>query len=102
MLSVNGGYADTAGFLALQGLFTAHVTGNIVTMGAAFVFGSSGVVAKLLALPVFCLVVALARVLGRALADRPGGGEFESRVSTRSGRSTPRRRAVRMELPWVQ
>ncbi len=35
LLSFNGGYADTAGYLALQGLFTAHVTGNIVTLGAA-------------------------------------------------------------------
>jgi uncharacterized membrane protein YoaK (UPF0700 family) len=57
LLSFNGGYVDTAGFLALQGLFTAHVTGNFVTIGAALVFGTSGVVAKLLALPVFCLVI---------------------------------------------
>ena len=51
LFSINGGYVDTAGFLALQGLFTAHVTGNFVTIGAALVFGTSGVVAKLLALP---------------------------------------------------
>jgi uncharacterized membrane protein YoaK (UPF0700 family) len=71
LLSVNGGYVDTAGFLALQGLFTAHVTGNFVTIGAALVFGTSGVVAKLLALPMFCVVVGLARVLGQAMAHRP-------------------------------
>jgi uncharacterized membrane protein YoaK (UPF0700 family) len=35
------------------------------------VFGTSGVVAKLLALPTFCIVVALARILGRALAHQP-------------------------------
>jgi len=34
ILSLNGGYVDTAGYLALQGLFTAHVTGNFVTLGA--------------------------------------------------------------------
>jgi len=64
LFSINGGYVDTAGFLALQGLFTAHVTGNFVTIGAALVFGTSGVVAKLLALPVFCLVVAVVRGVG--------------------------------------
>lgn len=53
ILSLNAGYVDTAGFLALQGLFTAHVTGNFVTLGAAIAHGSSGIVSKLLALPVF-------------------------------------------------
>lgn len=67
LLSFNGGYVDTAGFLALQGLFTAHVTGNFVTLGAALVLGTSGVLAKLLALPVFCVVVVLVRLLGSRL-----------------------------------
>jgi uncharacterized membrane protein YoaK (UPF0700 family) len=62
LLSFNGGYVDTAGYIALQGLFTAHVTGNFVTIGSALVFGTSGVVAKLLALPVFCAVVIVTRV----------------------------------------
>jgi uncharacterized membrane protein YoaK (UPF0700 family) len=35
LLSVNGAYVGTAGFLALQGRFTARVTGNLVTAGAA-------------------------------------------------------------------
>jgi len=61
-LTFNGGYVDTAGYLALQGLFTAHVTGNFVTLGASLANGSSGVVNKLLALPVFCIVVLLVRL----------------------------------------
>jgi uncharacterized membrane protein YoaK (UPF0700 family) len=40
LLSFNGGFVDTAGFMGLQGLFTAHVTGNFVTLGAALVFGT--------------------------------------------------------------
>jgi uncharacterized membrane protein YoaK (UPF0700 family) len=68
VLSFNAGFVDTAGFLALQGLFTAHVTGNFVTLGASFVLGTSGAIAKLLALPVFCAVVIAARWLGTLLS----------------------------------
>jgi len=49
VLSVNAGFMDAAGFLALKGLFTAHVTGNFVTLGASLVTGTSGALAKLLA-----------------------------------------------------
>src|SRR5579862_6731466 len=68
VLSFNAGFVDTAGFLALQGLFTAHVTGNFVTLGASLVLGTSGAIAKLLALPVFCVVVIGARWLGTLLS----------------------------------
>jgi len=70
LLSFNGGYVDTVGYLSLQGLFTAHVTGNFVTIGAALVFGTSGVVAKLLALPVFCAVIIVTRLVGFILPAR--------------------------------
>lgn len=70
LLSFNGGFVDTAGFLGLQGLFTAHVTGNFVTLGAALVFGTHGVINKLLALPEFVVIVALARLVGHALRKR--------------------------------
>jgi uncharacterized membrane protein YoaK (UPF0700 family) len=70
VLSFNGGYVDTMGYLALQGLFTAHVTGNFVTIGAALVFGTAGVIAKLLALPVFCAVIVLTRLASIPLASR--------------------------------
>ena len=68
LLSLNAGFVDTGGFLALQGLFTAHVTGNFVTLGASLVLGTSGALAKLLALPVFCVVVIAARWLGTLLS----------------------------------
>src|SRR6202051_4383814 len=70
LLSFNGGYVDTAGYLALQGLFTAHVTGNFVTIGAALVYGTSGIVAKLLALPVFCIVIIVTRLISFNLPPR--------------------------------
>jgi uncharacterized membrane protein YoaK (UPF0700 family) len=69
-LSFNGGFIDTAGFIGLQGLFTAHVTGNFVTLGAALVFGTKGVLAKLIALPEFIGVVAIARLAGALLTAR--------------------------------
>ena len=70
LLSFNGGFVDTAGFLGLNGLFVAHVTGNFVTLGAALVFGTQGIISKLLALPEFILVIALARLAESALAQR--------------------------------
>jgi uncharacterized membrane protein YoaK (UPF0700 family) len=70
VLSLNAGFVDTAGFLALQGLFTAHVTGNFVTLGASLALGTSGTIAKLLALPMFCVVVIASRWFGTLLSHR--------------------------------
>jgi uncharacterized membrane protein YoaK (UPF0700 family) len=70
LLSFNAGFVDAASFLGLQGLFTAHVTGNFVTLAAALVLGTQGAVGKLLALPEFVAVVALARMAGVALTRR--------------------------------
>jgi uncharacterized membrane protein YoaK (UPF0700 family) len=70
LLSVTGGYVDTAGYLALQGLFTAHVTGNFVTLGATLVLGTTGALAKVMALPMFCVIVVAARLAGSALRAR--------------------------------
>ena len=77
--SFNGGYVDTAGFLTLHGLFTSHVTGNFVTLGAAIAYGNSGTVAKLLALPMFCAVIVLTRTLANRLHP-PGWRVLESAI----------------------
>lgn len=55
MLSFVSGFVDTVGFLGLFGLLTSQVTGSFVAAGAAFVHAESGLVAKLLAIPVFML-----------------------------------------------
>lgn len=68
LLGFNAGYVDTAGFLALHGLFTAHVTGNFVTLGASLVYGTAGALSKLTALPVFCLLVLLSRMISRRMS----------------------------------
>jgi uncharacterized membrane protein YoaK (UPF0700 family) len=70
LLSLNGGFVDTIGFLGLQGLFTAHVTGNFVTLAATLVSGTHGVIAKILALPEFVVVIIAARVVSAALQAR--------------------------------
>lgn len=70
VLSVNAGFVDTSGFLALHGLFTAHVTGNFVTIGASLVTGTSGIITKLLALPMFCIVIVLVRQLHYLLVEK--------------------------------
>lgn len=63
LLSFVAGFVDTVGFVALFGLFSAHVTGNFVLIGAAVAgSGHASVLGKLLALPVFVLTVAITRV----------------------------------------
>ncbi len=73
LLSFVAGYVDTVGFVALFGLFTAHVTGNLVLIGAALVRSGHGLITKLAALPVFVLVVGCTAlyVRNRAAAGKP-------------------------------
>ena len=52
LLAFTAGAVDTLGFIALFGLFSAHVTGNFVLIGAALTHDAVGLIGKLLALPV--------------------------------------------------
>lgn len=62
LMAFVAGFVDTCGFVALFGLFTAHVTGNFVLIGATLASPRPGILAKLLAFPVFILVVAATQV----------------------------------------
>ena len=71
VLSAVAGYVDTAGYLSLFGLFTAHVTGNFVTVGAALArHVPEGTVAKLAVIPIFMVAVATTTLIGRWLRRR--------------------------------
>jgi len=61
-LSFLAGYVDTVGFVALFGLFTAHVTGNFVLIGSELANPAHGVLIKFLAFPAFVAAVALTRM----------------------------------------
>ena len=64
-LSFLAGYVDTLGFVALHGLFTAHVTGNFVLLGRELVAPGNDVLLKLLAFPAFVAGVVAVRALVR-------------------------------------
>jgi uncharacterized membrane protein YoaK (UPF0700 family) len=63
------GYSDTLGFVAL-GLFTAHVTGNLVVLGSTVAHDEPGLLAKLMAFPMFVIGVAVTRHFALRAARR--------------------------------
>src|SRR5882762_5213877 len=67
VLSIIAGSVDAIGFLGLGGLFTAHVTGNLVILAAHLVSGSGAPVASMLSVPVFVAALGLTRLLAGAL-----------------------------------
>jgi uncharacterized membrane protein YoaK (UPF0700 family) len=67
VLSIIAGSVDAIGFLGLGGLFTAHVTGNLVILAAHLVSGSGAPVAPMLSVPVFVATLGLTRLLAGAL-----------------------------------
>jgi uncharacterized membrane protein YoaK (UPF0700 family) len=62
VLSTTAGAVDVIGFLALGGLFTAHITGNLVVLAAHYITGGFAEVGPLAAVPVFIVVLGAATV----------------------------------------
>jgi uncharacterized membrane protein YoaK (UPF0700 family) len=57
LLSTTAGAVDVIGFLALGGLFTAHITGNLVVLAAHYITGKFGQIGPLLSVPIFVIVL---------------------------------------------
>jgi uncharacterized membrane protein YoaK (UPF0700 family) len=68
VLSLTAGSTDVIGFLGLGGLFTAHITGNLVVLAAHIVSGGAAQLSAILSVPVFMLVLCLARLLAGGFA----------------------------------
>jgi uncharacterized membrane protein YoaK (UPF0700 family) len=71
VLSLTAGCTDVIGFLGLNGLFTAHITGNLVVLAAHVVAGDPAIFSYILSVPVFMLMLFLTRLFARAL-ERAG------------------------------
>ena len=67
VLSVIAGSVDAISFLGLGGLFTAHVTGNLVVFVAHLATGGHAPVANILSVPVFVAALGLSRLLAGVL-----------------------------------
>src|SRR5215831_15578444 len=72
LLSVIAGMVDVIGFLSL-GIFTAHITGNVVVVGALIVRHHRVNPAQILAIPVFILAVTLTWLIAKASGRRGTG-----------------------------
>jgi uncharacterized membrane protein YoaK (UPF0700 family) len=69
LLSVIAGMVDVIGFLSL-GLFTAHITGNLVVIAALLVRGGPPNMAQVLSVPVFVIAVTAVWRIAKALKRR--------------------------------
>jgi uncharacterized membrane protein YoaK (UPF0700 family) len=67
VLSVTAGSVDVISFLGLGGLFTAHITGNLVILAAHVVGGDPAPLGPMLSVPVFMAVLVLTRLLAGGL-----------------------------------
>jgi uncharacterized membrane protein YoaK (UPF0700 family) len=67
VLSLTAGCSDVIGLMGLNGLFTAHITGNLVVLAAHVAAGEPARVPTMLAVPVFIVVAGLTIVLANGL-----------------------------------
>jgi uncharacterized membrane protein YoaK (UPF0700 family) len=70
LLSIIAGMVDLTGFLTLGNLFTAHITGNLVVVGALVVRRGRINPAQIMAIPVFMVAVGATWLLARASGRR--------------------------------
>lgn len=71
LLAVIGGYCDTLTFVAGDGIFSAHVTGNFVVFAAQVASGSGeGSWVKLISFPIFIVTVMIGGRLAGRLSNR--------------------------------
>jgi len=68
ILSVIAGSTDVIGFLGLNGLFTAHITGNLVMLAAHLIAGDVDILASMLSVPVYIVIMFLTRLIALRLA----------------------------------
>ena len=61
----------SSAFSALGGLFTAHITGNLVVVAAHYVTGSFSEIGPILAVPVFVAVLGVVTLASLAVAKAP-------------------------------
>jgi uncharacterized membrane protein YoaK (UPF0700 family) len=71
VLSMIAGSLDVIGFLGLGGIFTAHITGNLVILVARLVAKEPAPMSHIIAIPVFMAILALTRLFVARL-DRVG------------------------------
>ena len=64
-LALLAGVTDVTSWILLGGLFTAHITGNLVVLAANLVSGTSPRLAAVLALPVFVVTVVVSTWVAR-------------------------------------
>ncbi len=67
VLAFVAGSVDVISFLGLDGLFTAHITGNLVVLAAHILARGEATLALVISVPLFLIILAATRVLAAGL-----------------------------------